>query len=85
MPVLRRKQSERFAAHVEFAAADVDVAVCRLAKRDDAGVEAMDERAEREKIQRAFFFDVQAVIHIVNFLQMRDCQLKNSASSRQKQ
>ncbi len=27
--------------HVEFAAADVDIAVCRLAERDDACVEPM--------------------------------------------
>ena len=48
---------------VEFAAADVDVAMRRLAERDDARVEPVDQRAEREKIKRAGGFDVQAVFH----------------------
>ena len=37
---------------VELAAADVDVAFRGLAERDDAGVQAMHQGAERQEIQR---------------------------------
>ena len=63
MPVCRRKQSARLAAHVELAAADVDLAFGRLAEGDDAGVETMDQSAEGHKIQRALFGDIQAMFH----------------------
>ena len=53
MPVFRPKQSARLAATVELAAADVDVALVRLAERDDAGVQAMDQGAEGQEIERA--------------------------------
>ena len=39
--------------HVELAAADVDLALRRLAKGDDARVEAMDQRAEGQEVQGA--------------------------------
>ena len=48
---------------VEFAAADVDRARGGLAERDDAGIEAVDERAEGHKVQGAARGDVQAVFH----------------------
>src|SRR6185312_6417159 len=40
---------------VEFAAADVDLTATGLAERDDAGVEAMNEGAEREEIETVLF------------------------------
>ncbi len=52
-PCCRRKQSARLAAHVELAAAHVDRALRRLAEGDDAGVEPVHERAEREEVERA--------------------------------
>ena len=50
---------------IELAAADVDVALGRLAKRDDARIEAVDERAEGQEIQRAIFGNVQTFAHDV--------------------
>jgi len=48
---------------IEFAAADVDVAVRRLAKRDDARIKPVDQRAEGQEIQRAFLGDVETFAH----------------------
>ena len=48
---------------VKFAAADVNLALGRLAERDDAGVEPMDEGAERDEVQRAVRADVQTILH----------------------
>jgi hypothetical protein len=48
---------------VEFAAADMDVAVRGFAERDDAGIKTVDERAEGKEVERAGFTDVQAVFH----------------------
>ena len=53
MPVLQAEAVGQVGGDVELAAADVDVAVRRLAERDDAGIEPMDQRAEGHKIQRA--------------------------------
>ncbi len=39
---------------VELPAADVDLALGRLAEGDDPRVEAMDQRAERDEVQPAF-------------------------------
>jgi hypothetical protein len=50
---------------VELAAADVDVAVGCLAERDDARIQAVDERAEGQEIQRAFLRNVQTSFHCV--------------------
>ena len=61
MPVSRPKQSARFAATVELAAADVDLALGGLAERDDARIQAVDQRAERQEIQRAVLGNVQTV------------------------
>ena len=36
---------------IEFTAADMDLILVRLAKRDDAGVQAMDQSAERHQVQ----------------------------------
>ena len=49
--------------HVEFAAADMDVAMGRLAEGDDAGIEAMDQGAKGEEIEGAVRADIQAVFH----------------------
>jgi hypothetical protein len=48
---------------VELAAAHVDDAGMRLAKRDDAGVETVNEGAEREKIERAIGSNLQRLGH----------------------
>jgi len=40
-------------AGVELAAADVNCAHVRLTERDEAGIEAVHERAERQEIQGA--------------------------------
>ena len=55
---------------VELAAADVDLALGRLAEGNDARIEAMDQRAQGEKIQCAFWFDIQSVFHWVLLFQM---------------
>ena len=68
MPVCRRKQSARLAATVELAAADVDLALGRLAERDDARVEAMDQGAEGHEVQRAARTDIQTIFHCNLFL-----------------
>jgi len=41
----------------------MDVAVVRLPERDDARIEAMDERAQRQEVDGAFGAEVQAVFH----------------------
>src|SRR5262249_59912100 len=48
---------------VELAAAHVDGAGRGLAERDDARIETMDERAERQKVECAVLSDVQRVRH----------------------
>jgi hypothetical protein len=61
---------------IELTAADVDLAFGRLAEGNDARVEAMDQRAERDEIQRAFGVaprglcgvDVKSVFHKFSFL-----------------
>ena len=63
MPVFSRKQSDEVGGDVEFAAADVDVAVGGLAERDDARIEAMDQRAQGQEIQGAVRTNVQTVFH----------------------
>ena len=55
---------------VELAAADVDRAVRRFPKRDDPRVEAVDKRADGDKIQRAFLTDIQTVFHAVLLLSL---------------
>ena len=55
--------------NVEFAATDVDVAVRRLAERDDAGVKPVDESAEGQEIQIAIGADIQTILH--SFLPVR--------------
>ena len=48
---------------VEFAAADVDLALGGLAEGDDARVEPMDQGAEGHEVQRPTLRDVQAMLH----------------------
>ena len=45
---------------VEFAAADVDLALGRLAEGDDARVEPVDQGAEGHKVQRPILRDIQS-------------------------
>jgi hypothetical protein len=42
----------------------MDVAIGRFAKRNDAGIQTMDECAEGKKIESAVFRNVQAVFHL---------------------
>ena len=48
---------------VELAAADVDRAGRGLAKRDDARVEPVNERAEREEVESALVGNAQRSVH----------------------
>src|SRR5262249_16617372 len=48
---------------VELAAADVDLALVRLAERHNARVEAVDHRPERHEIQCGVGGGVQGVLH----------------------
>ncbi len=48
---------------VELATADMDVAVVRLAERDDTRVKAVDESAQRQHVDGAFGAEVEAVFH----------------------
>ncbi|MCX7005752.1 MAG: hypothetical protein NTY53_00580 [Kiritimatiellaeota bacterium] len=41
----------------------MDVAVRRLAERDDARIEAVDQRAERQEVERAIGTDIQTIFH----------------------
>lgn len=52
---LESKTIRKVRRTVEFAAADMDVAMGRLAKWDDAGIKPVDQRAERQEIQGAAF------------------------------
>src|SRR5215471_1726441 len=61
-----RIEAERVAqvgGDVEFAAAHVDVAMSRLAKRDDARVQAMHHCSQAKKIERAARTNVQPRTH----------------------
>ncbi len=49
---------------VELAAADVNVGMCGLAERDDAGIDAVNQRAKREQVQRAFLRNLEAKGHL---------------------
>ena len=68
-PVFSAKAIGEVGGAVEFASAHVNVALAGFAERDDAGIEAMDECAERDEIERALFGggNVQTVAHIVEF------------------
>ena len=48
---------------VEFAAADVNIAMSRLAEGDDPWIETMDEGAEGKEVQRASRTDIQTIFH----------------------
>ncbi len=49
---------------VELAARNVYLASRSLAEGDDAGVNAVDERAQAYEVQRTFLLDVQTVTHL---------------------
>ena len=53
MPVFRPKQSDRFGGDVVLAAGDVDLERPRLAERDHARIEPVDQRAQGQEIQLA--------------------------------
>ena len=45
---------------VEFAAADVNLALVRLAERNNAGIKTVNQRAERDQVELAFGGDIEA-------------------------
>ena len=47
--------------YVELAAAHVNLALRRLAKRNDSRIEPVHQRTKREKIQLAFLANIQPV------------------------
>ena len=49
---------------VEFPPADVNLAMRRLPKRDYASIQAMDQCAEGDKIQRAILTNIQTMTHV---------------------
>ena len=49
MPVFMPKAIRQVRRDVELAAADVDLALGRLAKRDDARIQPVNQRAERKQ------------------------------------
>ena len=59
MPVAQAEAVRQVRGAVEFAAADVDLALGGLAEGDDARIEAMDQRAQREQVQRAAGWNVE--------------------------
>ncbi len=63
MPVLSSKAVGQIGGAVELAAAHVDVAAAGLAKGDDAGIQPMDQRAQRQKIQITRSRNVESVFH----------------------
>ena len=65
MPVFRRKQSDRLAAQLNSPPLTWMCALRGLAERDDAGIEAVDECAEGQEVQRAFLGDIQTFAHVV--------------------
>ena len=91
MPVLRRKQSERFAETLNSPPLTWMSQCVALRNGMMPGSRRLHERAEREKIERAVLFDVQAVFHGVfelRFFEFCGCRYqperKNTASYRQK-
>ena len=50
-------------SHVELAAAHVNLALSRLAKRDDSRIEPMNQCTQREKIQLAILANIQSMTH----------------------
>ena len=66
MPVFRPKAVGQVGGAVELAAADVDVALRGLAERDDARVQTVDQRAERQEIEGAVLPDIQTVSSFIS-------------------
>ena len=50
---------------IELAAANVDAALGRFAKRNDARIKTVDQRAERKKIEFSGLADIQTVFHSI--------------------
>src|SRR5439155_10989539 len=48
---------------VELTTADMDLALARLAKRDEPRIQAVDKGAQGHEVQRALLTDVQTVLH----------------------
>ena len=65
MPVFMAETIGEIGGAVEFTAADVDSAFRGFAEGDDAGIKTMDQGAEGQEVQRAFFGDVQAIFHSI--------------------
>ena len=49
--------------HIEFAAAHMDLALARLAERNDTWIQAMNQSAEGQQVERAIGADIQTIAH----------------------
>ena len=65
---LQAKTIGQIRGAVELAAADVNLTLRRFAEWHNARIETMYQRAKRDKIQRAFWFDVQTIFHLKHSL-----------------
>ncbi len=63
MPVLRPKQSARFAAQLNSPPLTWIVQFVALRNGMMPGIEPVDERAERDEVERAGGLDVETVLH----------------------
>jgi hypothetical protein len=52
----------------------MDVAIRGFAKRNDARIEAMNESAKGNEVQRTVFGNVQTVFHFVSAIDFRGCK-----------
>jgi len=62
---IEAKAVRQVGRHIKFAAAHVNLAMCRLAERNNAGVQTMDQRAQRQKVQRALVTNLQTIAHAI--------------------
>ena len=64
MPVFMRKQSARLAATLNSPPLTWIWHWVALRNGNDAGVQAMDQRAERDQVQRAVFANFERLAHL---------------------
>ena len=62
---LQTKAVRQVGRDVELAAADVNLALGRLAKRNDARVQTVDQCAQRQEVQRALVPNFQTIAHAI--------------------
>ena len=65
MPVCSPKTIRQVRGDVEFAAADVDLAFGGFAEGNDAGVQPMDQRAQRNEVEASAVRNIQSVFHVL--------------------